>query len=76
MEASDAVTWGIAGHMALNTVGNLASQSDLEKFLFGRATFVLAVLTAYVAYRGPRTTNAAVTAEPSAAVGSDLPERT
>ena len=49
------VTWGIAAYMALNTVGNLASQSDVEKYLFGRATFVMAALTAYVAYRGPHT---------------------
>lgn len=70
------VTWGIAGYMALNTVGNLASQSDLERFLFGRATFVLAVLTAYVAYRGHRITSSANPAEPSTAVGSHLPGRT
>lgn len=49
------VTWGIAGYMALNTIGNLASQSDVERYVFGRATFVLAALTAFVAYRGPRT---------------------
>lgn len=48
------VTWGIAGYMALNTLGNLASRSDVEKYVFGRATFVLAVLAAFVAYRGPR----------------------
>lgn len=49
------VTWGVAGYMALNTVGNLASQSDLERYLFGNATLVMAVLTAFVAYRAPRT---------------------
>lgn len=42
--------------MALNTIGNLASRSHTEQFLFSRATFVLAVLTAIVAYRAPRTT--------------------
>lgn len=48
-------TWGIAGLMALNTIGNLASRSHTEQFLFSRATFVLAVLTAVVAYRASRT---------------------
>lgn len=49
-----ASTWVVTGYMALNTLGNLASQSDIERYVFGRATLVLVVLTAYVAYRGPR----------------------
>ena len=42
-------TWTIAGYFALNTVGNLASTSDVERSVFGAATAVAAVLTAVVA---------------------------
>lgn len=45
-------TWAIAGYFALNTIGNLASTSDVERFVFGPATAVAAGLTAYVALRG------------------------
>lgn len=54
------VTWGIAGYMAFNTLGNLASSSDIEKYVFGSATFVMAVLIAFVAYRGPRAADASI----------------
>ena len=47
-------TWAIAAYMTLNTLGNFASESNIERYVFGRATFVMAILTAYVAYRGPR----------------------
>lgn len=42
-------TWTIAGYFAVNTVGNVASTSDVERYLFGPATAVAAVLTAVVA---------------------------
>ena len=38
--------WAIAGLMALNTLGNLASRSLLEKWGFGSATALIAVLSA------------------------------
>lgn len=47
-------TWGIAGYLALNTVGNLASSSPVERFGFGTATAVASALTAFVARRAPR----------------------
>lgn len=47
-------TWAVAGYMAFNTLGNLASESTIESNVFGPATFVMAVLTAYVAFFGPR----------------------
>lgn len=45
-------TWVIAGFMALNTLGNLASGNAFEQQVLGPVTAVLAVLTAFVAYRG------------------------
>lgn len=48
-----AATWGVAGYMALNTLGNLASTSNVERFVFGPATAVAAVLTAIVARSRP-----------------------
>jgi hypothetical protein len=45
----DPATWTIAGYFALNTVGNLASTSDVERYLFAPATAVATVLTAVVA---------------------------
>lgn len=48
------VTWGIAGYLALNTLGNVASSSDVERFVFGPATAVASVLTAFVAVRTRR----------------------
>ncbi len=44
-------TWTIAGFLALNTVGNVASGSAVERFLFAPATAVAAGLTAIVARR-------------------------
>lgn len=43
-------TWTISGYMALNTVGNLASTSSVERNLFAPATAVAAGLTAVVAH--------------------------
>lgn len=71
-----AVTWGIAGYMLLNTAGNLASQSHLEQYVFGRATLVLAVLTAYVAYRGPGVAGSGNAGAPGVVDGGDLPDGT
>jgi hypothetical protein len=42
---------GIAAYLALNTVGNVASTSSVERFAFGPATAVASALTALVAYR-------------------------
>lgn len=44
-------TWTIAGYLAVNTIGNLASTSTVERFVFGPATAAAAGLTAFVAYR-------------------------
>lgn len=44
-------TWTIAGYFALNTVGNLASTSSIERWVFGPATAGAAVLTTVVARR-------------------------
>jgi len=44
-------TWGIAGYLALNTVGNLASSSGVERWAFGPATAIASALTAFVALR-------------------------
>jgi hypothetical protein len=41
--------WAIAALLALNTLGNLASKSRLERTVFAAATSVLAVLSAFVA---------------------------
>jgi hypothetical protein len=42
-------SWAIAAFLALNTLGNLASKSRLERTLFAATTAALAVLSAYVA---------------------------
>ena len=47
-------TWAIAGYLALNTAGNLASSSDVERWLFGPATAIASALTAVVALRTRR----------------------
>jgi hypothetical protein len=47
-------TWGIAGYLALNTLGNVASTSNVERFAFGPATAAASALTAFVAYRTRR----------------------
>ena len=51
-------TWGIAAYLALNTVGNLASTSDVERWAFGPATGIASALTAFVALRTRRTASA------------------
>jgi hypothetical protein len=50
-------TWAIAGYLALNTVGNLTSSSDVERWLFGPATAIASALTAFVALRTRRETS-------------------
>lgn len=44
-------TWGIAGYLALNTAGNIASTSSVERFGFGSATAAASALAAFVAIR-------------------------
>jgi len=44
-------TWGTAGYLAPNTVGNLASSSGVERWAFGPATAIASALTAFVALR-------------------------
>jgi hypothetical protein len=41
--------WAIAAFLLLNTLGNLASKSRLERTVFAAVTGALAVLSAYVA---------------------------
>lgn len=41
--------WVIAGYMVLNTLGNLASKSRIERTVFAATTAVLAVLCGFVA---------------------------
>jgi hypothetical protein len=41
--------WAIAAFLVLNTLGNLASKSRLERTVFAAMTAALAVLSAYVA---------------------------
>ena len=50
--------WVVTGYMVLNTLGNLASVSDVERFLFGPMTIVLAIASFIVA--ASRTGNAHV----------------
>ena len=45
-------TWIIAGYMALNTLGNLASKSRFERLAFGPMTALIAVLCVVVALNG------------------------
>jgi hypothetical protein len=42
--------WAIAAFLVLNTLGNLASKSRLERTVFAAITAALAVLSAYVAF--------------------------
>ena len=42
-------SWAIAAFLLLNTLGNLASKSRLERTVFAAMTAALAVLSAYVA---------------------------
>jgi hypothetical protein len=41
--------WAIAGILVLNTLGNLASKSRIERTLFAAATATLALLSGFVA---------------------------
>jgi hypothetical protein len=43
------LAWAITVFLALNTLGNLASKSRLERTVFAATTAALAVLSAYVA---------------------------
>ena len=43
------LAWAITVFLALNTLGNLASKSLLERTVFAATTAALAVLSAYVA---------------------------
>lgn len=45
-------TWAIAGSMALNTVGNLASGNPFEQLVFAPITALVAAVAAYLAMRG------------------------
>ena len=47
-------TWTIAGFLAVNTIGNLASTSTVERFLFGPPAATAAALTAFVAHSAHR----------------------
>ena len=42
-------SWAVAAFLVLNTLGNLASKSRIERTLFAATTAALAVLSAYVA---------------------------
>ena len=44
--------WVLAGFLLLNTLGNLASKSRLERTVIAATTATLAVLCAYVALTG------------------------
>lgn len=41
--------WLMTGYLALNTLGNLASKSRLERTVFAAVTAALAILSGYVA---------------------------
>ena len=41
--------WVVTGYMALNTLGNFASVSSVERFLFGPMTIVMTVACLFVA---------------------------
>lgn len=43
------LAWVVAGYMVLNMLGNFASVSNVERFLFGPMTIVMAVSTLIVA---------------------------
>ncbi len=46
------VTWGIAGYLALNTVGNLASTNRFERLAWGTVSAVLVILAVILAVQG------------------------
>lgn len=43
------LAWVVTGYMVLNTLGNFASASNVERFLFGPMTIVMAVTSLIVA---------------------------
>lgn len=43
------LAWVVTGYMVLNTLGNFASVSNVERFLFGPMTIVMAVTSLIVA---------------------------
>jgi TRAP-type C4-dicarboxylate transport system permease small subunit len=45
-------SWAIAAFLVLNTLGNLASKSRLERTVFAATTAALAALSGYVALYG------------------------
>jgi len=45
-------TWALAGLMAINTLGNVSSSSDAERWVMGAVTAALVVLLTLVAARG------------------------
>ncbi len=45
--------WALAAFLALNTLGNIASKSRVERFVFGPTTAILVLLCAIVAVNGP-----------------------
>jgi hypothetical protein len=49
-------SWAIAGFLVLNTLGNLTSQSRVERTVLAATTALLAVLCAYVALAGGNST--------------------
>ena len=49
------ITWAIAGMVALNTVGNIASQSAFEQQVFAPITAVLTALSVVIAHRSGQT---------------------
>jgi hypothetical protein len=42
-------SWAVAGFLVLNTLGNLASKSRIERTVFAAATASLAILSGFVA---------------------------
>ena len=47
------LAWMVVAYMALNTAGNFAGKSPIERYVFGGITLVLVVLCAIVAAAGP-----------------------
>jgi hypothetical protein len=47
-----AATWALAGFLALNTLGNLSSESRIESIVFAPTTAILVVLLVVVAFTG------------------------
>lgn len=46
-------TWALAALFGLNTLGNLAARTNVERFVFGGATAALAAACVLLALRGP-----------------------